>query len=77
MLSEYISSNESEPRIFRIRSNQQNASSKKKFGKKNKGYQQEPSVGVLVVLFKTPGHACKNVDSRPSICSIETLNEKK
>ena len=56
MLSEYISSNESETRIFRIRSNQQNASSKKQFGKKNKGYQQEPSVGVMVVLFKTPGH---------------------
>ena len=77
MLSQYISTNESETRIFHITSNQQNASSKKQFGKKNKGYQQERSVGVLVVLFKTPGHACKNVDSRPSICTIETLNENK
>ena len=56
MLSKNISTNESETRIFRIRSNHQNASSKKKFGKKNKRCQQEPSVGVMVVLFKTPGH---------------------
>ena len=50
MLSKNISTNESETRIFRIRSNHQNASSKKKFGKKNKRCQQEPSVGVMVVF---------------------------